>query len=209
MLNGHFRALASGGGKKERTRAALVDAAIKVVAEKGMDALKISDITTAADMANGTFYNHFEDKDEILREAAYGIAVEISRQLDAGMAGVKDGPTRVALATWRFIEIAVAEPDWAAVLLDSADHVPQLNDDVAAYMRSDLQMGVTQGKFDIEVTRFLVDQIMALIGAALRRQLQSGPDKEVTREVCENILRMLGMTPAKARKIIAAVRAAA
>lgn len=208
-MNGHFGALATGGGKKERTRAALVDAAVRVVAEKGMEALKISDITAAAEMANGTFYNHFHDKDEILREAAYGIAVEISRQLDAGMEGIDDAALRVATATTRFIEIAVDSPDWAAVLLGSVDHVPQLNDDVDAYLRSDLELGVTQGKFDVEVTRFLVDQIMALIGAALRTQLKSGADVDVTRQVCENILRLLGLTPAKARKIVASVHRAA
>ena len=121
------------------------------------------------------------------------------------MEGIEDGPTRFAMATTRFIEIAVAEAEWAAVLLGSFDHVPQLNDDVATYMRSDLQLGVDQGKFDVEVTRFLIDQIMALIGTELRAQLKNGANESVTRQVCENILRLLGMTPAKAHKIVAAV----
>lgn len=192
-----------GAGKRERTRAALLDATIKVVAEKGMESLKITDITTAADMANGTFYNYFNDKDEILREAAFGIGVEISRQLDADMSDITDAPTRVVTATARFIAIASEQPDWAAVMLDSADHVPQLQDEVGLYLRKDLMLGVEQGKFDVDVTRFLVDQVMALIAVVIRAQLKEGPDPERTSQTCESLLRLLGMSPARSRKIVA------
>lgn len=207
MRHGHFREQAGGSGKKLRTRAALVDAAIKVVAEKGMEALKITDVTTAADVANGTFYNHFEDKDAILREAAYAIVAEVSQKLDADMAGIDDGPTRVVTATAQFIEIVVAAPDWAAVVLGGNEHVPQLRDDADAYLRADLERGVAQGKFDVEVTSLLVDQILALIAVAMRTQLKGGRDRQVTGQICESILRLLGVSAAKARKIVNSVLA--
>ncbi|MDO8422511.1 MAG: TetR/AcrR family transcriptional regulator [Parvibaculum sp.] len=205
MRHGHFREQAGGSGKKLRTRAALVDAAIKVVAEKGMEALKITDVTTAADVANGTFYNHFEDKDEILREAAFAIVVEVSQKLDADMAGIEDGPTRVVTATAQFIEIVVDAPDWAAVVLGGTDHVPQLREDADTYLRADLERGVAQGKFDVEVTSLLVDQILALIAVAMRTQLKGGRDTKVTSQVCESILRLLGVSGAKARKVVSSV----
>lgn len=207
MRHGHFREQAGGSGKKLRTRAALVDAAIKVVAEKGMEALKITDVTTAADVANGTFYNHFEDKDAILREAAYAIVAEVSQKLDADMTGIDDGPTRVVTATAQFIEIVVAAPDWAAVVLGGNEHVPQLRDDADAYLRADLERGVAQGKFDVEVTSLLVDQILALIAVAMRTQLKGGRDRQVTGQICESILRLLGVSAAKARKIVNSVLA--
>tara|TARA_R110000868_G_scaffold91999_9_gene254989 strand:+ start:106 stop:732 length:627 start_codon:yes stop_codon:yes gene_type:complete len=207
LRHGHFREQAGGSGKKLRTRAALVDAAIKVVAEKGMEALKITDVTTAADVANGTFYNHFEDKDAILREAAYAIVAEVSQKLDADMTGIDDGPTRVVTATAQFIEIVVAAPDWAAVVLGGNEHVPQLRDDADAYLRADLERGVAQGKFDVEVTSLLVDQILALIAVAMRTQLKGGRDRQVTGQICESILRLLGVSSAKARKIVNSVLA--
>ena len=82
MQQGYFQGQTAGGGKRERTRSALLDATVSVVAAKGMEATKILDITEAAGLANGTFYNHFEDKESILREAAYGIALAVGRQLD-------------------------------------------------------------------------------------------------------------------------------
>jgi AcrR family transcriptional regulator len=200
VRHGHFQDRSAGGGKRERTRAALLDAAVEVVADKGVEAAKISDITTAASMANGTFYNHFNDKNEILREAAYGIALEVSRQLDEEMDGIDDAVTRVVTATTRFIAILAAEPDWAAVLLGSADHLPGIRDDLYTYLRADLERGVAQGKFDVEVTNFLIDQIAALIGVAIRAQIHLGHDPALTQQVCGNILRLLGMSPADARK---------
>ncbi|WP_339831670.1 TetR/AcrR family transcriptional regulator [uncultured Parvibaculum sp.] len=202
MRQGHFQDQATGQGKRARTRAALLDATVAVVAEKGMEAAKISDITTAAGLANGTFYNHFTDKDEILREAAYGLGLEVARQLDAEMVGIDDAARRVVTATSRFIAILMIEPDWAAVLLGSADHLPGMREEMFRYLRGDIELGVAQGRFNAEVTAFLLDQVAALIAVAIRVQLQEGADPAVTRQVCESILRLLGMPPARARKTI-------
>lgn len=199
---GLFRDQAAGGGKRERTRAALLDATVRIVADKGVEALKISDITTLADLANGTFYNHFTDKDEILREAAHGIAVEVSRQLDAEMEGIEDAPTRVVKATAAFIDISLSEPDWAAIMLASADRLPEWRDDAVKYLRSDLQRGVDQKKFDVNVNAFLIRQIIALITVAIMVQLDGGVDRKITRQACESILRLLGMSPAKSHKAV-------
>ncbi|ABS61755.1 transcriptional regulator, TetR family [Parvibaculum lavamentivorans DS-1] len=204
MRHGHFQDRTAGQGKRERTRSALLDAAIAVVAEKGMEAAKISDITTAAGLANGTFYNHFNDKDEILREAAYGIAFEVVGRLDAEMEGIDDAAIRVVTATTRFVSILTAERDWAAVLLGGADRLPDFRENLYRYLRADIERGVAQKKFDVEVTTFLLDQIVALIGVAVRAQLHDGQEPEITRQVCGSILRLLGMTPARAAKLVPA-----
>ncbi|MCE9648454.1 MAG: TetR/AcrR family transcriptional regulator [Parvibaculum sp.] len=200
MRHGHFQEQSAHLGKRERTRAALLDAAVAVVAEKGIEAARINDITTAAGLANGTFYNHFEGKDEILRAAAYGLAFEVTRQLDDEMAGIEDATRRVVTATTRFISILTLEPDWAAILLGGADHLPGVRDDLYKYLRSDIERGVSQGKFDVRVTTFLVAQIVALIAVAIRLQLARDPEPDLARQVCESILRLLGQSPAKARK---------
>jgi AcrR family transcriptional regulator len=50
--------------RRARTRAELLLAARKVFAERGYHETSIADITQAADVAVGTFYLHFRDKDE-------------------------------------------------------------------------------------------------------------------------------------------------
>lgn len=196
----YFQEQSAGGGKRARTRFALLDATVSMVAEKGVEATKISDITTAAGLANGTFYNHFSDKDEIIRAAAYGLGLEVARRLDEDMAGIEDAAVRVVTATSRFISIVVNEPDWAAVLIGNAELLSDARQDMYRYLRSDLERGVAQGKFSVDVTTFLFDQIGALIAVAVKTQLAQSPDPLLTRQICESILRLLGMSKTQAHK---------
>src|SRR3546814_17674729 len=117
-----------------------------------MEAAKISDITTAAGLANGTFYNHFSDKDEILRAASYGIGLEVARRLDEEMAGIDDAAERVVTATSRFTSIVVNERDWAAILFGSAELLPDARTDMSRYFSHDMEPAVVQGQFDGQVT---------------------------------------------------------
>ena len=201
MNVGFFHSQATGATKRQRTRAAMLDATVRLVAQKGMEALRINDITDEAGLANGTFYNHFADKDEVLLEAAYGIAAEVSRQLDADMTEIKDAPSRVVTATRQFINIVLSEPDWAALILNGAEHLPRMRDDASQYLRADLERGVAQGRFDVEVTEFLLKQILALITVTISTQLHKGIDATLTDQICEHILRLLGISPAEARRI--------
>ena len=50
-----FRDQTAGMKKRERTRSALLDSAISVFAGKGYEAASITDITSHAALANGTF----------------------------------------------------------------------------------------------------------------------------------------------------------
>jgi AcrR family transcriptional regulator len=58
-------------GKRERTkasnRAAILDAARDVFAELGYDAATVRDVIRRTDLASGTFYNYFPDKESVLR----------------------------------------------------------------------------------------------------------------------------------------------
>src|SRR5262245_47398715 len=61
----------------QRTRAALVDAAAEVFAEKQFLATNVSDIAKRAGTAHGTFYRYFNSKEEIFRE----VALDLQRKM--------------------------------------------------------------------------------------------------------------------------------
>lgn len=73
------------GGKRARTkannRAAIVTAARVVFAEHGYDAAGVRDIVRHTDLASGTFYNYFEDKEAVFRAVVDESAQEIRTRL--------------------------------------------------------------------------------------------------------------------------------
>jgi AcrR family transcriptional regulator len=82
------------GNAMERTRAAVLDGAVRAVEKHGARRATMSDIATLAGIAKGTLYNHFRTKD-----AVYAAAVDAGiRSLTEECATVADDDLADALA---------------------------------------------------------------------------------------------------------------
>ena len=53
------------GGKRARTRGALVEAAAALIAERGMQELSLEAVAERAGMSRGAYYGNFKDRDEL------------------------------------------------------------------------------------------------------------------------------------------------
>jgi AcrR family transcriptional regulator len=69
--------------RKQRTRAALLDAARALFAERGFDGTTIAGITDRAELGFGTFYLYFRDKEDILRAVVLEGLAALRDRLDA------------------------------------------------------------------------------------------------------------------------------
>ncbi len=200
-LSGPFALEASNLGKSGRTRARLMDAAVDVFAREGFQAASVNEIARLADVANGTFYVHFRDKDAIAAEVAYGITREIARQIDEAMSQIDGAAERFSFATRQFIELATTQPMWGWVLIRSAWIVPELNHRVETYLSSDLKRGVKQGIFNREIDPFIVDAISSMILSALAARLRGDAGEEAGSRVSELALCMLGFPVSEAKAL--------
>lgn len=198
-----FAGDAAGASKKARTRARLMDAATIVIATRGLDAASVQEIAQQADVANGTFYSHFRDKEEIVAAVVDGIATAIARQMDEGSQQLQDAPYRVAYATQKFIEIAVAQPQWGWVFVHTFYHRTALKSSRRRHIEADVRLGVRQGRFDAQPNEFLFDALAAITKMAILAQLQKRSGREAGRFAAEYMLRLLGMPTDAARTICA------
>jgi AcrR family transcriptional regulator len=77
--------VSAGVGKRETTkaqnRAAILDAAREVFAGLGYDAAGVRDVIRRTDLASGTFYNYFPDKEAVFRAVIDETAQEIRARL--------------------------------------------------------------------------------------------------------------------------------
>jgi AcrR family transcriptional regulator len=69
-----------------KTRKKLLDAAKNVMAEKGLSATTVEDITDRADVGRGSFYYHFDAKDEMIRLMIEKLLKELVAALKEGCA---------------------------------------------------------------------------------------------------------------------------
>jgi AcrR family transcriptional regulator len=71
---------------KAENRAALLKAARSVFAEMGYGAAGVRDIVRRTDLASGTFYNYFKDKDEIFAAVVGEMSIELMKRHRQGRA---------------------------------------------------------------------------------------------------------------------------
>ena len=72
------------------TRGKLKDAARAVFAEKGLDVPSIDEITERADVGKGTFYYHYDDKDDLVREMVEEMLAELRGEIARQCEGLTD-----------------------------------------------------------------------------------------------------------------------
>ena len=81
------------GGKREQTkahnRAAILAAAREVFAELGYDAAGVRDVIRRTELASGTFYNYFADKEAVFRAVVDESAQEVRRRLREARSGAQ------------------------------------------------------------------------------------------------------------------------
>jgi AcrR family transcriptional regulator len=177
-----------------------MDAAVKIFARVGFEAASVNEIAQAADVANGTFYLHFADKEEISSVVAHRIAGDIARQLDEAMVDIDDAVERVCFATRQFIDIACSEPEWGWAFFRAAWFMPELRTNSYTYLRGDLQRGAKQGSFNVKIDHFLVDMFGSMVLKALFSRLKGEAGNDAGSRVAELQLRMLGVPASRAKK---------
>jgi AcrR family transcriptional regulator len=196
-----FSKSAKGKGKAERTRAKLMDAAVTLFARDGFEAASVNEITKVAEVANGTFYVHFRDRDAIAETVALAAAERVARQMADATADVENAVERIALSTRSFVELAAQRPDWGRMLFRAAWSFSKLREGVLNHVRADIERGIAQGLFNVQADPMLIDVFVAMTLSALNARLQ-GAGPEAGCRAAELQLRMLG-APARTAKAAA------
>ena len=103
--------------RKERTRAALVDAAQQLLASGQAQDASIKTITELADVGFGSFFNHFESKADLFDAALTEVAARYENWLDSLLDGVNDPIRRLSLSIRHTGRLHLSHPDDAQLLI--------------------------------------------------------------------------------------------
>lgn len=187
--------------RKAMTRAALLRAAQAYLAE-GNTAIAVLDITKRADVGLGSFYNHFDSKDQLF-DAAVENALELHAELLDVLVPDDGDPAHVFAQRFRLAgRMHRLEPELSKVVLSRGISLLHTELGFTPRARRDVQRAIASGQFTVTDP----DLAMALaFGAAmaLGQLLHDQPDRDAAESAdaaTEALLVMLGMSRARARK---------
>lgn len=103
--------------KKDAKRTAMMQAAVQVFAEKGYYAATVRDIVGQADVAIGTFYFYFPDKETLFVHLYEETADFLLQTIDQAVRSRKDLVQQLSHGIQAYLNIAIYEPAVVQLLL--------------------------------------------------------------------------------------------
>jgi AcrR family transcriptional regulator len=188
--------------RKQRTRAALIKAAQTFIAV-GKVNVPVLEITQAADVGMGSFYNHFDSKEQLFEDAVTEVLDAHGALLDEFTASIDD-PAETFATSFRLTgRLFRRRPQESQILL--ANRRALLNSDrgLAPRARRDIAAAVAGGRFTMEDTELA----LAVAGGALLglgNLLWTEPERDDARAadaVTENVLHIFGVSSDEAHAL--------
>ncbi|MGV9722841.1 TetR/AcrR family transcriptional regulator [Nocardia beijingensis] len=188
--------------RRERTRNALLAAARTFLSE-GRAAVSIQEITDAADVGFGTFYNHFESKEQLFDEAVRS-ALQVYSELRDGIVALYDDPAEVFAVSFRMTgRLQRRIPEMVRVVLNSGMAVMLRDEGLAPRARRDIIAAQEAGRFEP------MDPQLAVMAAGgsllgLLQLLDADPHADadaLSDEMTYRMLRMFGMPKRTAQRL--------
>jgi AcrR family transcriptional regulator len=188
--------------RKQRTRTALVKAAQRLIAE-GRVNVPVLEITQAADVGMGSFYNHFESKEQLFEAAVADVLDAHGAMLDRLTASIDD-PAETFATSFRLTgRLFRQRPQESEILLANGPALLSSDRGLAPRALRDIKAGVDAGRFQVDDPELA----LAMAGGALLglgKLLRDDPHRDDARAadtVTENVLRLFGLSADEAHAV--------
>jgi AcrR family transcriptional regulator len=188
--------------RRVQTRAALIDAAQRLLIEDRLGA-SVLEITQLADVGTGTFYNHFESKEELFRAAVDEALERHGELMDAVAEGVDDPAEEFARSFRLTGRLHRLLPGMSMVLIHRGTEIVMSQRGLAPRALRDIRAAVAAGRFKVD------DPELALVAAggaiiALGQLLHSQPERDAAQAadvLTRHILQVFGLDEAEAQEL--------
>ena len=191
--------------QKARTRGALIEAAKTLFAAEGNTDVSIQEITDAADVGFGSFYNHFSSKAELFDVAIEATFEEHAARLDELLKDEADPAVVFAMSLRLSGRLVATDPRMAQVMMNATGRLLNSKAGMAPRALRDIRNAVAAGRFEVSDPQVgLACAAGALVGVL--HLLAANPELDVakvTDAMTYNVLRMFGMTGAEAAALVA------
>jgi AcrR family transcriptional regulator len=183
----------------------LIKAAREIIAERGLDGLRVSDITERADVAFGTFYNQFKTKDDIVEAVVADTIVGLAQSIAESPAFADPAEALVA-STRAIVRVAYEDPPLARLLVNLAQAEARFERIIRPQSAAMLERGVAMGVFVIDDLETTLTMSIAGAFEVIRGILDGRLGDRADLTCAETLLRMAGLDPQRAARYIDAAK---
>lgn len=190
--------------RKLATRQALLGATQALLAKRSLDALSVDEIVARADVARGTFYNYFADKDALERELASQSRARIEGEIARVNEGVIDPAERIARAFLSVLQLGISAPQQATAMMRLFPRATDPAAPINSGVRRDAAEGMAQGRIVATSEDAVVACVMGVFTAGVNRALDlpAGRVREFAQGLGTILLHGLGLKSAEAERIM-------
>jgi AcrR family transcriptional regulator len=188
--------------RKMRTRAALIRAAQTFIADEKLN-VPVLEITQAADVGMGSFYNHFDSKEQLF-QAAVNEVLDLQGALLDRLAEALDDPAEIFAASFRLTgRLFRRRPDLSRVLLNTGLALITSDRGLAPRAIRDIDAATRAGRFKVADPELA----MAVAGGSLMgvgRLLSEHPERDYAADIDQvtaDLLRIFGIPTDEAQEI--------
>jgi AcrR family transcriptional regulator len=182
----------------------LLDAAHSLLASRSLDALSVDAIAMRADVAKGTFYNYFPDKEALARELASHVRARLEHEITRTNEGVDDPAKRIARAFCCLLRFCLGAPEQAAAMMTLFPRATDPAAPINAGVRRDVADGIAQGRIVAPSEDVAVACIVGVFMAGANRALDLSVDRArgFAQELGAMLLHGLGLSRLQATRMM-------
>ena len=196
----HVRPAPKLGGKRERTRKNMLDAAFGLIGnEKGLT-VRIEEICAAADISRGTFYNYFTSLEELFEVLAIELSHDLNRALVLTFDETQSHAEGANAAIQHYLNYARRDAAWAWAMVHLSAFGPSFGAEAWDACYRSIEKGIEAGEFDVPNATVGRDLMTGTVLATVRTTLRGG--RSQPRVIAHHVLRALGVPDARAKEVV-------
>ena len=190
--------------RRARMHRKLVESALPVFAEKGVDAPVIDDVIAAAGVSRGTFYNYFRTNGELLAAAIQELGNELVEHVEERVKAIPSPAARVFTGLRLYVDAARRFPLFARFAARIGPQAIGPGSRVQDYIPVHLATAIREGEFVDAPIPVALDTIVGVGLVAVARIAQGRADDRYVTAMLLALARALGLEPARAAAILSA-----
>lgn len=180
--------------RRQKMRRRLIESALLVFSEKGVDASVIDDVIVAAGVSRGTFYNYFRTNTELLVAVSEELSNEIIHMIETVVGGYTNPVERLACGLRQFMRTAIEYPLFARFVWRAGFNAYSSSNLILHYLPRHITESMAKGSFTVPDMMFALTFMTGVMLSSTFAVTTQTVAPEYAEKVVQHILMGLGLS---------------